>query len=179
MFLTTLRLGGVLHRFVKAVTYSGKTVCNIFPMKSAAYGCGNGRLIIKNLVQNRASVKPLKAKIWTGCFAMASALISAPASAENTERILIPIAFSTPDTGFAGGAAVIWVIPNPAAGENKNDTVRTFGFISQKGQMMLAVGSSLYRDSGSILLEPSVSFGKSYDSSYGFASESKAAPEKP
>ncbi len=94
------------------------------------------------------------------------------------ERILIPIAFSTPDTGFAGGAAVIWAIPNPEAGENKNDTVRVFGFLSQKGQMMLAVGSSLYRDQGFMLLEPSVSFGKSVETSHGLGSSSSADSEE-
>ncbi len=94
------------------------------------------------------------------------------------ERILIPIAFSTPDTGFAGGAAVIWAIPNPDAGENKSDTVRVFGFLTQKGQMMLAVGSSLYRDQGFILLEPSLSFGKSVETSYGLGALSSSDSEE-
>lgn len=94
------------------------------------------------------------------------------------ERIIIPIAFSTPDTGFAAGAAVIWVTANPSAGENKNDTLRTFGFVSQKGQMMLAVGANLYRDNGFMLLEPSVAFGKTFESSYGFGSTSQASSEE-
>jgi len=105
-------------------------------------------------------------------------LVSTDALAEESERIVIPIAFSTPDTGFAGGAAIIWVTPNPEAGENKNDTARTFGFISQKGQVMLALSSSLYRSNGNLLLEPSISLGKSFDSSYGFGSDSKASSEE-
>lgn len=94
------------------------------------------------------------------------------------ERILIPIVFSTPDTGFAGGAAVIWALPNPEAGENKNDTVRVFGFLSQKGQMMLATGASLYRDKGFMLLEPSLSFGKSVDTSHGLGGNSASDSEE-
>lgn len=94
------------------------------------------------------------------------------------ERLVIPIAFSTPDTGFAGGAAVIWVMANPEAGDNKNDTLRAFGFLSQKGQMMLALGSSLYRDQGNLLLEPSLSFGKSVENSFGIGALSSQDNEE-
>lgn len=94
------------------------------------------------------------------------------------ERIIFPIVFSSPDTGFAGGAAVIWALPNPEAGENKNDTVRVFGFLTQKGQMMASVGASLYRDQGYMLLEPSVTFGKSAETSYGLGSVSSSDSEE-
>lgn len=110
---------------------------------------------------------------------MSCAFLSAVASQEaRAERIVIPIAFSTPDTGFAGGAAVIWAIPNPEAGENKNDSVSAFGFLSQKGQMMLALSSNLYRDQGFMLLEPSVAFGKSVATSHGIGSTSTADSEE-
>lgn len=102
-------------------------------------------------------------------------LFSQPASAE---RILVPLAFSTPDTGLAGGGALIWVVPNPEAGENRNTSLRVFGFLSQKGQIMLATSSSLYRDQGFMLLEPSLSFGKSVETSHGLGALSSADSEE-
>lgn len=104
--------------------------------------------------------------------------VAAPSSAAQKERIMIPIIFSTPDTGFAAGAAVIWVKPNPEAGENRNDTSRLFGFLTQKGQMMLAIGNSQYRDQGNLLLEPSVAFGKTVDTSHGIGSTTTADDEE-
>ena len=113
------------------------------------------------------------------CFAMIIGLSCALMSTlVKAERIIIPVAFSTPDTGLAGGAAVIWAIANPEAGENKKDTVSVFGYLSQKGQVMLALSSSLYRNKGDILLEPSVALGKSVSTSHGIGSLSRTGSEE-
>ncbi|OOV88047.1 hypothetical protein BTA35_0200340 [Oceanospirillum linum] len=118
-------------------------------------------------------------RLLTFCLVMMIGLSCVLMSTQvKAERIIIPVAFSTPDTGFAGGAAVIWAIPNPEAGENKKDTVSAFGYLSQKGQVMLALSSSLYRSEGSMLLEPSVAFGKSVSTSHGIGSLSRTGSEE-
>lgn len=90
-----------------------------------------------------------------------------------------PVVFYTPETGFGGGAALIYYYnPHPENPDSKNNNISAVAFYTAKNQFLLALNSDVFFNTDKYMFSANTGFSKFPSKFYGIGSNTEEDDEE-